>query len=362
MSFKLNHLEQDVKRKILEAARNIRKKYLALKLERSEEDEAIDRLLQPITKPLNKLVDEKSRLKRCKVESQQRHSQIKQEKALGAKMETEQYSIPKTSSQVKFLDTETVGEFKHSEDDDEDEAEEEDIFNSPVENFNEELNRTMRDNPEAYDAFIEAYPEITRGYLLKYWQKSPTIDTKVKFDDKLSKFHYGSEVLDFESNGDINIGGKIYPGTMGLYDLLFLKHPLYQTKEDTKNFTEIIDKTGVYYRKGTRHLKGSSSIKYKTYIRPLFRDDPPISRGQALTTRIRSKSATTSQELKKTGAALLEYNEKPKEYIYYNDVNELVDRLRKLEASKQAGNNNTQNEIINILRELERLGVIVFNK
>ena len=59
---------------------------------------------------------------------------------------------------------------------------------------------------------------------------------------------------------------------------------------------------------------------------------------------------------------MLQYNEKPKEYIYYNDVNELVDRLRKLEASKQAGNNNTQNEIINILRELERLGVIVFNK
>ena len=57
-------------------------------------------------------------------------------------------------------------------------------------------------------------------------------------------------------------------------------------------------------------------------------------------------------------AALLEYNEKPKEYL---DINQLVDRLRKLEASKQAGNNNTPNEIINILKELEGLGVIVFN-
>ena len=67
MSFKLNHAEKDIKRKILEAAKNIRKKYLALKLERSEEDKAIDKLLQPITKPLNKLVDVKCRLKQCKL-------------------------------------------------------------------------------------------------------------------------------------------------------------------------------------------------------------------------------------------------------------------------------------------------------
>ena len=42
---------------------------------------------------------------------------------------------------------------------------------------------------------------------------------------------------------------------------------------------------------------------------------------------------------------------------YYNNVNEFVGRLQKLEASKQAGN-NTQNKIINILKELEGLGVI----
>ena len=43
MSLKLNHLEKVVKRKILEASRNIRKKDLALKLERSEGDEAINK-------------------------------------------------------------------------------------------------------------------------------------------------------------------------------------------------------------------------------------------------------------------------------------------------------------------------------
>ena len=156
--------------------------------------------------------------------------------------------------------------------------------------------------------------------------------------------------MDFERNGDINIGGKTYPGTVSLYDLLFLKNPLYPKKADEENFKDILEKTDGYFKQGTKHLKGSSST-YKLYVRPLFRNEPLVSRGDALTRRFRSKSAAaTSQELKKTGTALLEYNEKPKEYIYYNDVNELVDRLRKLEASKQAGNNNTQNEIINIVK------------
>ena len=83
---------------------------MTLNLERSEEDGAINKVLQPIPKPLNKLVDEKSRLKRCKAESQQPRRLIKQEKALETKMEIEQYLIPKTTSRVKFLDTKTVGD------------------------------------------------------------------------------------------------------------------------------------------------------------------------------------------------------------------------------------------------------------
>ena len=67
--------------------------------------------------------------------------------------------------------------------------------------------------------------------------------------------------------------------------------------------------------------------------------------------------------LKKSGTALLQCNEKPKQYVYYDDVNELVvDRLAKLDASYEAGNGNHMNEIISILKELEELGVIVFNK
>lgn len=39
------------------------------------------------------------------------------------------------------------------------------------------------------------------------------------------------------------------------------------------------------------------------------------------------------------------FNEKPIEYIYWNDANEIVNRLRLLYASKFAGNTSVDNEI-----------------
>ena len=51
-------------------------------------------------------------------------------------------------------------------------------------------------------------------------------------------------------------------------------------------------------------------------------------------------------------------NNVPIDYIYYDDVNEIVDRLRLLIASKSAGNNNHTNEIMSILEELREANVI----
>ena len=57
---------------------------------------------------------------------------------------------------------------------------------------------------------------------------------------------------------------------------------------------------------------------------------------------------------------MMQYNEKPKQYVYYDDVNELIDRLFILDASHEAGNGNHINEIQSILEELRELGVIIY--
>lgn len=58
----------------------------------------------------------------------------------------------------------------------------------------------------------------------------------------------------------------------------------------------------------------------------------------------------------------MEYTEAPKEFVYYDDPNELVERFKKLEASEQVGNNNNKHEINVILQELARIGIIHFYK
>ena len=46
------------------------------------------------------------------------------------------------------------------------------------------------------------------------------------------------------------------------------------------------------------------------------------------------------------------------EYVYWDDPNELVDRLKLLDSERVAGNNNHDNEIQNILEELSERGYI----
>ena len=46
------------------------------------------------------------------------------------------------------------------------------------------------------------------------------------------------------------------------------------------------------------------------------------------------------------------------EYTYWDDPNELVDRLRLLIAERRAGNNNHDNEIQSILEELREAEII----
>ena len=47
------------------------------------------------------------------------------------------------------------------------------------------------------------------------------------------------------------------------------------------------------------------------------------------------------------------------DYVYWNDVNEIVERLKLLIASQQAGHTNHDNEIISIIEELKEAKIII---
>ena len=350
-------LDKDVKRRIIQAGNSIRKKYLALKLERGEEDEALNKFLTPITNPLNELVENstKRRVKKRKLKTEVLQQPSEETPSV-------KYKAPAVTREEQY------GDFTDDGDDN--------VFEQPpVQSFKDDLETTIRENPVVFRNFIEQYPVMIRDHLIKYWTHSDDVDDGrdgLQYDNSNESWKMGDLPATFLANGDIQVGDVKYKGTPGLYDLIFLKNPVVFTKSDEEQFADILKRTNVY-RKDNGQLKGNKSYKYTKIVKPLISAPPVRSVSTTASTeaaRLRSKTKTSPGKYARTGPstsksvgkALVEYNEKPTQFVYYDDVNELVERFKKLEASKHVGNNNNLDEIMSILRELERLGVIEFYK
>lgn len=140
--------------------------------------------------------------------------------------------------------------------------------------------------------------------------------------------------LEFDDGGHVLVGGKRFKRTEELYNLNFYKNPEPYTSSDLTSYKSIMDISSPY-RDTLHRLKQSGMRKYLEIIRPLY------------------KSLSTSGD----GLKMI-YNNKNSEFVYWDDLNELVDRLKLLCASKKVGNTSHQNEIVAILNELKEAGVI----
>lgn len=155
-------------------------------------------------------------------------------------------------------------------------------------------------------------------------------------------------------NDTIQIGNKQYTGRPGLYELLVKKNPdktLY-TSYDLSVYKEILEKTSAHkvdYDEN-QNINATNSNKYKHIIKKLFLDD--------------NQPSTSSDKpllQKQVGRGMLkDFMPKNKiDYIYWDDPNELIDRLRLLLASTAAGNNSHNNEIQEIIAELKEKQYII---
>ncbi|CAG9760302.1 unnamed protein product [Ceutorhynchus assimilis] len=256
---------QEQVKKILNAARSIRKKYLALKLERKEEDEALDRIINPITEPLREFVET----------TVGRKVQVKHEKVKLEAPKTYFESEPKLPRNVEFQPAEIIAQtsenLKSDDDDDDDGAE--DVFYEPLQHLKEDLQKSIHDRSGAYEEFLDQYPKVAQEYVDRYYKQSDEIDHSygLKHDMKTDDWSMGSQKVNLLPNGDIKVGGVSYKGTQGLYDLLFLKKPIYQTEDDKLQFTDILNRTNVHRRDfdPSKQVKGSTSSKYKQFVKPL---------------------------------------------------------------------------------------------
>lgn len=145
----------------------------------------------------------------------------------------------------------------------------------------------------------------------------------------------------------IIVGGEQYPGTKGLLDLIFLQDPTEGgrrtfDKSDLDMYKQIVKKTNLARIGFSRSQPyNKTGEKYTTLLKSLLQEEER-----------ESSSASVGEGLFNF------YTSAPYQYVPWNDPNELVDRLRHLIASYNAGNLSHQNEINAILEELEEEGLI----
>ena len=178
-------------------------------------------------------------------------------------------------------------------------------------------------NDKSKNSFANDYQQE-----IENWLQSTDLD-KIYGPKKLPNGYIilGDKEVKFIEN-TILIDGTVYPSTSGLIQLLFLKNPLVYTDNDLAIYKSILIQTSVHLTTNGKKIKKGSS-KYSTVIRKLF-----LSGGGL------------SMKLQKNNL------------VYWDNPNELVDRLRLLIASTSAGNTGVSNEIISIFEELREAGLI----
>uniref|UniRef100_A0A1A9ZY77 DUF8207 domain-containing protein n=1 Tax=Glossina pallidipes TaxID=7398 RepID=A0A1A9ZY77_GLOPL len=154
-------------------------------------------------------------------------------------------------------------------------------------------------------------------------------------------WRFGNNKLKFKRDKTINIGNIKWAMTPGLFQLMFHSKPQHYTKRYLIKHKDILINTNIHkrhYQPGAQ-VKGTKAFKYQRVIRPLFnKKSNLLTKGSGLSL----KSIDTRKSI----------------FTYWDDPNELVDRLRLLLSSESAGHNNHKTDIISIVEELQEANII----
>ena len=163
-------------------------------------------------------------------------------------------------------------------------------------------------------------------------------------------FRIGDKKVDIKGD-DIKIEDKEYPGTPGLWNLSMDDNPQNFTEDDYLNYGRILKQTNTIYQKNNpnqNRAKSSGGHKWKNLIKPIWED---------IKKQKKEKEPDKDKEYEEYEEAIGEGLK-----ILPSDPNALIERFDLLFSSKKAGHTGVRNEIVSILDELKRQGVIKTNE
>lgn len=214
----------------------------------------------------------------------------------------------------------------------------------------------------AYREYLENFDPLPRYYVdTSIKDTNDEMDHKhgLRHDLESDKFTIGDTLIDFHGK-DIIMNNLTYPGTVGLYELLFLKNPQTYTVKDLDNYMDILKRTNAYRKnyKSDEQIQGTTSIKYLTIIKPYLQKKGLLKQSISQSSFTKPSGPLTRRQHKR-GGNLMKLSNNQIDYIYFDDPNELVNRLRILVASQLAGHTGHNNEIMSIIEELKEAKIII---
>ena len=168
------------------------------------------------------------------------------------------------------------------------------------------------------------------------------------------KFKIGNKEVNIEDN-DINVDDIIFEGTPGFWELITSKNPENYTGEDLDKYRQLLLLTNAVYRDNNpdnNNPKSSKSPKWKNIIKPIW-EQIKIQKDEE-EEEYEEAAGEGLQSLRGTGL------KRPK--ILPSDPNALIDHFDLLFSSQKAGHTGVRNEIVSILDELKRQGVLKTNE
>ena len=173
-------------------------------------------------------------------------------------------------------------------------------------------------------------------------------------------------------NDDIIIDDTPFKGTVGLWELITSKDIPDKTEysaEDLADYITIMHITKATYDKNNKRVGGND--KMNKLIKPLVKALEKDKSGNKLITEINKhfgfEDETGEEEYEEEYEEEEEYTLTPTKgtglpKILPSDPNALIDRFDLLFSSKKAGHTGVRNELVSILDELKRQGVLKTNE
>ena len=196
--------------------------------------------------------------------------------------------------------------------------------------------------PLAVDALLQAFTKNN-------------IDLTYGIYAKDGKFKIGNKFITIEDN-DIKIDGIIFEGTPGFWELVTsksIKNPENYKEDDLNKYQRLVILTNTAYRNNDptqNYPKQSKVNKWKKIIKPIWE---AIKEQEEDEDEYQEFEEPEDGDPQPSGSGLK---------ILPSDPNALINRFDLLFSSQKAGHTGVRNEIISILDELKRQGVLKTNE